>query len=115
MGERRTYVRYIVWFPVTLRAGDAQVGTICRDASSGGLLVSSPALLDAQLAVTCSFRLSPDATEDVAIAGRILRADPNVDDLGLVFPYRLAIAFDPPRPDIEELLRHAETRLREAR
>jgi len=115
MGERRTHVRYIVWFPVTLTAGDAQVGTICRDASSGGLLVSSPALLDPQLSVSCSFRLSMDASDDFSTPGRVLRADPNADDLGLVFPYRLAIAFEPPRPDIEELLRHAETRLRQAR
>ncbi len=43
--ERRIYERCVIWFPVTLRAGDDEIGTICRDASSGGLMVSSPVAL----------------------------------------------------------------------
>lgn len=113
--ERRTYERYVIWFPVTLRAGDEEIGTICRDASSGGLLVSSPIQLKATTPVVCAFRLTIESHVDVASAGVVLRAERNEGDMVLAFPYRLAIGFDPACPDIEELLRHAEKAFREGR
>ena len=113
--ERRTYERYVIWFPVTVRAGDVEVGTICRDASSGGLMVSSPIQLKPKTPVACAFRLSIESQADVSSAGVVLRVERNEGDMVLAFPYRLAIGFDPARPDIEEMLRHAEKAFRESR
>jgi hypothetical protein len=113
--ERRTYERYVIWFPVTLRAGDEEIGTICRDASSGGLMVSSPIQMKPGTPVVCAFRLSIESRTDVSSAGVVLRAERNEGDLVLAFPYRLAIIFDPARPDIEEMLRDAEKVFRESR
>lgn len=113
--ERRTYERYVIWFPVTIRAGDEEIGTICRDASSGGLLVSSPIQLKPKAPVVCAFRLSVEAHVDVSSAGVVLRVERNEGDMVLAFPYRLAIGFDPARPDIEEMLRHAEKAFRDSR
>lgn len=113
--ERRIYQRYVIWFPVTIRAGDEEVGTICRDASSGGLLVSSPIQLKPKTPVDCAFRLSIESHVDVSSAGVVVRVERNEGDMVLAFPYRLAIGFDPARPDIEEMLRHAEKTFREGR
>jgi hypothetical protein len=115
MPERRTYARYVIWFPVTLRTHDLEVGTICRDASSGGLLVSSPVEIMPETSVTCEFRLSLEAKTDLSAMGVLVRAERNANDLELVFPFLLAVAFDPPRADIEEMLRHAEKLFRESR
>lgn len=115
MPERRTYARYVIWFPVTLRARGVEVGTICRDASSGGLLVSSPVELEPDTPVACAFRLSLEAKADLSVEGVVVRAERNADDLELVFPFLLAVAFNPPRADIEEMLRHAEEQFRESR
>jgi PilZ domain len=113
--ERRIYERYVIWFPVTLRAGDQEVGTICRDASSGGLMVSSPIQLQPKTAVVCAFRLTVESHVDVSLAGVVLRVERNDGDLVLAFPYRLAIGFDPARPDLEEMLRNAEKAFRDSR
>jgi PilZ domain len=121
--ERRSFERYVIWFPVTLRVADPsggepmteEIGTICRDASSGGLLVSSPIQLKPETPVVCAFRLTIESHVDVSSAGVVLRVERNEGDMVLAFPYRLAISFDPARPDIEEMLRHAEKAFRESR
>ncbi len=113
--ERRIYERYVIWFPVTLRAGDEEIGTICRDASTGGLMVSSPIQLKPKTPVVCGFRLSIESHTDVSAAGVVVRVERNDGDMVLAFPYRLAIGFDPARPDIEEMLHHAEKAFREGR
>ncbi len=113
--ERRIYERYVIWFPVTLRTGDEEIGTICRDASSGGLMVSSPLQLKPKTPVVCGFRLSIESHADVSAAGVVVRVDRNEGDMVLAFPYRLAIGFDSARLDIEEMLRHAEKAFRDSR
>lgn len=113
--ERRIYQRYVIWFPVTVRADEDEIGTICRDASTGGLMVSSPIQLEPKTPVVCAFRLSIESHADVSASGVVLRVERNEGDMVLAFPYRLAIGFDPARPDIEEMLRHAEKAFRESR
>ena len=112
MSERRNYVRYVLWFPVTLLTSSGPIGAICRDVSPGGMLLSCGSVVPTDSITTCRFRLSLDATEEFVVRGHVLRADRNQDDLELVFPFRIAIEFDTPRPDIEEMLRHAQDRLR---
>jgi hypothetical protein len=112
MSDRRTYVRYVLWFPVTLITSQGTVGAICRDVSSGGMLLSCAANLPADSLTTCRFRLSQDAGDEIVVRGRVLREDRNADDLELVFPFRVAIEFEAPRNDIEEMLRHAQDRIR---
>ena len=112
MSERRTYVRYVLWFPVTLLTSSGPIGAICRDLSSGGMLLSCGAMLPADSITTCKFRLSLESADEVTVRGRVVRIERNQDDLELVFPFRVAIEFDTPRADIEEMLRHAQDRLR---
>lgn len=112
--ERRIYHRYVLWFPVTLIADGREVGTICRDASTGGLLVSAPVVFAKAARVTCRFRISPEESTELTAEGRVLRCSRNADDLELVFPHRVAIEFDTPKPEIEESLKNAQARLRES-
>jgi hypothetical protein len=114
MSERRNYVRFVVWFPVTLQTSAGAVGAICRDVGSGGMLLSCGTLLPADSVTTCRFRLSLDSSDELTVRGRVVRSDKNQDDLELVFPFRVAIEFDTARTDIEEMLRHAQDRLRVA-
>ena len=115
MPERRSFVRYVLWFPVTIDSQGTKIASICRDASPGGMLVSAAAMLAAGGQVTCQFRLSVDSPEELAITGKVIRSERNADELELVFPFRVGITFDPPRTDLEEQLRHAQAHLREPR
>ena len=113
VSERRQYHRYVLWFPVTLLTTEGKIGAICRDVSSGGMLVSAAVVVPPDSALTCRFRLSAEASDELVTRGRVIRCDRNVDDLELVFPYRVAIAFDPRPPEIEEALKNAQARLRD--
>jgi hypothetical protein len=113
ISERRSYVRYVLWFPVTLHVEQGKLGCICRDAGPGGMLVSSPVPLEAGSAIRCQFRLSLDTKDELVAEAKVLRCERNADELELVFPHRIAITFDPPRLDLEEHLRHAQTTLRQ--
>ncbi len=115
MNERRNYVRYILWFPVTLLTSQGNIGAICRDVSPGGMLLSCATRLPTDSVTTCRFRLSLSDADEISVRGRVVRESRNEDDLELVFPFRVAIEFDTPRPDIEEQLRHAEERHRVTR
>ena len=106
--ERRSYNRYVLWFPVTLMTPAGRVGAICRDASGGGLLVSAQMDLSEGMPLTATFRLPPMLSHEVACHARVVRSTKNSDDLELVFPFRVAIEFEAPHPEIEELLRNAE-------
>jgi hypothetical protein len=110
MVEQRDYVRYALWFPVTVELGDLKIGTICRDASTGGVLLSSPVMVENGKGVNCRFRVSPADADELCLPGKIVRGERNADDLELVFPFRLAVGFEPPRLDIEELLKNAQAR-----
>jgi hypothetical protein len=112
--EKRTFLRYPRWFPVTLTAlGDRPdddaaanpIGAICRDASAGGIQVSSLVPFDVGTKVEARFRISrrPDCPEHVAAAS-VVRSDTNDDELMLAFPFRLGLRFVTPIPELPEEL-----------
>jgi hypothetical protein len=70
-------------------------------------------MLPADSPLSCRFRLSVENKEELEARGRVVRSDRNADELELVFPFRIAIEFDANTPDIEELLKDAQSRLRE--
>jgi hypothetical protein len=113
VSERRQYSRYVLWFPVTLVTTEGKIAAICRDVSSGGMLVSAAIVVPPDSALSCRFRLSAEASDELVTRGRVIRCERNVDDLELVFPFRVAISFDPRKPEIEELLKNAQARLRD--
>ena len=98
MNDKRSYRRYEIWFPVTLErpaAPEAEraVWAICRDASPGGILVSSMLPLHLHESCRVRFRLRPDEPTEHIVTGSVVRAERSVDEVALAFPYRTAVEF----------------------
>jgi hypothetical protein len=101
--EKREYARHQIWFPVTVEAEHKKLLAVCRDASPGGLMISSAATIEVGAKVKATFRVTPESKEHV-IAGSILRIETNRDDPQGMWPHRIAIEFDAVVADIEPIL-----------
>lgn len=109
MAERRNYRRYAIWFPVTLHVERGDVWGICRDASPGGVLVSTVTAIEVGARVVARFRVSPDGPEH-SLTANVVRELANRDELHLAFPYRIALEFEQPADALlAELERHRDT------
>lgn len=109
MSERRNYRRYAIWFPVTIEVAPTQVWGICRDASAGGVLVSSVSAIEIGARVVARFKVTPRGPER-ALAATVVRELANRDELHLAFPHRIALEFECPADDLlDELERHRDT------
>ncbi len=102
MLEKRNYRRYDVWFPVTLTQDGIEVWAICRDASSGGVLLSAVRAVPIGAKVTARFKVSREAKAERSVAATVVRSDLNEDALVLAFPHRIALEFDGPVPELLE-------------
>jgi hypothetical protein len=93
-----------VWFPVTLSTDEGPVGAICRDASAAGMQVScrSPIAVGSNLQATFSITLAQGTSH--VVNAHVVRSETNEGDLSLAFPFRLALRFLKPLPDLPQLL-----------
>lgn len=106
--EKRSYQRYRLWFPVTLTTEDREIWAICRDASAGGIQVSSVLPLTRGTRVKARFRVSATDTRGRNVRAEIIRSESNDGELLLAFPFRLGLRFEHPLPELpEELAQHA--------
>jgi hypothetical protein len=106
--ERREHARYEVWFPVRIEAagGDGEALAVSKDAGSGGISISSAKAFQVGARVKVAFRGPSENSVEREVAGIIVRFDRNPDALhGNVWPYRMAIAFDSPLPELEGVMR----------
>jgi hypothetical protein len=101
--EKRSFRRYRLWFPVTLTADGVAFGAICRDASGGGLLVSSVVPLAVGTKVRARFGVAPAAPEH-DVTAEVRRSESNEGELMLAFPFRLGLRFDNPIPELPDEL-----------
>lgn len=102
--DRRARQRYLIWFPVTIEGAPGEVWAVCRDASSGGILVNSAGLLEVGAKVAVTFRVRPEEPEERRVEGRIVRIERNEDDPLGPWPHRLAIEFEHAVPELESAL-----------
>lgn len=110
MSDKRNYHRFPIWFPITLVAGDREVWAICRDASSGGLLVSSEAPLEIGTKVVARFKVSPRARSERVLPAKVVRHEASASELMQAFPYRVALEFTKAVPDLlDDLARFSDT------
>lgn len=110
MTDKRSYHRFEIWFPITLVIGTREVWAICRDASSGGLLVSSESALDVGTKLVARFKVSPRARTERVLAAKVVRQEASVGELMLAFPYRAALQFAKPVHDLlDDLARFSDT------
>lgn len=108
--EKRNYHRFKIWFPVTLITEQGEVWAICRDASSGGFLLSAESPLEVGLEVQARFKVSPRARTERTIKAKVVRHEASVGELMLAFPYRAALEFTAPVHDLlDDLARFSDT------
>jgi hypothetical protein len=108
--EKRFYQRYKIWFPVTLHLGDKEVWAICRDASPGGVLLSAALPIEVGAHVKAYFKVTPKSKAERAIEAKVVRQEDSVGELMLAFPFRTALEFAQPVPDLlDELARFSDT------
>ncbi len=108
MEDKRIHSRFTLWLPVRIDARSGRIEAVCRDASSGGVLISAePGKLKVGDPVTISFRLSEDDEKNGFILGRIVRVD---DEPGPDGTRRMAVEFLKPVPELEALFRRASSR-----
>jgi hypothetical protein len=101
------FQRYALWFPVTLVVGgtDARrIWSICRDASAGGIQVSSVTPLAVGTAVSAQFRVARDAELDRTVEAEVIRSEINDGELMLAFPFRIALRFLAAVPELPDEL-----------
>lgn len=103
--ERRKGERLSLWFPMKL---DDPKGTeavaVSRNISERGVLIATASDLAEGTRVTATFRPSPEATER-QVEGVIVRCEDNDRDPDGLWPFRVAIEFSDPLPDLAEELR----------
>jgi hypothetical protein len=110
MDERRRADRYEVWFPMRLEVGPAgERIAVSQNVSQSGMLVASVGAIAEGAAVTVRFRIPPDPEEHEARA-TVVRSEPNERDPDGLWPYRVAVAFEDVRPELEPLLEESAKR-----
>jgi len=110
MIDRRTRRRYRLWVPVYSDALSGGVA-ITHDVSDVGMLVLSRSAPQVGRRLSLRFALPPETGQPFEIAATVLRSSANDDDPQGLWPYKLALAFDVARTDLEPLLLriHAES------
>jgi hypothetical protein len=110
MTDKRNYHRFKIWFPVTLVIDQTEVWAICRDASSGGFLVSAESPLEVGTQLTARFKVSPRARTERTLDAKVVRTEAAIGELMLAFPYRAALEFANPVHDLlDDLARFSDT------
>jgi hypothetical protein len=104
MDEKRAFQRRCIWFPVTLQAKAGEVWAVARDAGAGGILISSAGALAVGTEVTVTFRVAPNDPSERQVKGKVVRFEPNHYDGGGAWPHRIAIEFDEPMGELDEVL-----------
>ena len=110
MSDKRNFHRFKIWFPITLVVAKSEVWAICRDASSGGLLVSTEAPLAIGTKLVARFKVSPRARSERVLQAKVVRHESSVGELMQAFPYRAALEFGKPVHDLlDDLARFSDT------
>jgi hypothetical protein len=107
--ERRSHTRYCLWFPVVVDDSMGGAVAVCKDASSGGILIQSARPLGVGADVTVSFRIA-QADPERRARGRVVRVERGSDNPREVWSHLLAIEFDEPQAELATLFRSASTR-----
>jgi hypothetical protein len=98
--ENRRSRRVKTWFPVRMRHGERRNTAVAKDVSSRGILLAARRQLEPGSEVHVSLHLDPEAGAPRLVHGRVVRNEPNANDPGGLWPYKVAIEFDQADPDL---------------
>lgn len=77
---------------------------MAKDVSSRGILLAARRQLELGSEVHVSLHLDPEAGAPRLMHGRVVRQEPNANDPGGLWPYKVAIEFDQADPDLLRVL-----------
>jgi hypothetical protein len=101
--ERREHKRRRFWLPVEVE-GVAGGVAVSHDASDNGLLLVCSSTLDVGTKVRLTLRIPPGGPVAVPVEAKIVRVSRNEEDPDGLWPYKMAVCFDHPVPDLEAYL-----------
>jgi len=99
--EQRHDERAKVWLPIRLTSDEGEVPAVSADASEMGALVLAPRALAVGSRVTLSFDIPGNPPTVRTTMGEVVRSESNVEDPHGLWPYRLAVTFDSPVPELD--------------
>jgi hypothetical protein len=101
--ERREHKRLSFWLPVLIDQIEGGFA-VSHNASDGGLLLVCARELEVGTHIDIAFRVPPDGPVEVRVAATVVRITPNDEDPEGLWPYKLAVRFEQPVPELEALL-----------
>jgi hypothetical protein len=106
--DRRVKDRYSIWFPLKVESPSLTDGVaVSRNISETGVLMLSATKLDPGSVVNVTFKVEKAGTERTAQA-KIVRMEKNTGDQTGLWPWRVAVEFIEPVPELEPMLHTAE-------
>lgn len=103
--ERRTARRYEILFPMRIEGADEQPGlAVSRNISTGGLLMATATDLEPGGIVKIAFRVGEDDPREHHGEGHIVRVGSNEEDPQGLWPYMVAVQWEPPLDELIPVL-----------
>ena len=101
--DRRSHNRHRIWLPAQvdeLKEGMA----ITHNASPTGVLMAAASTLDVGAPVTITIQIPTGEVQERHLTGKVVRVERNEADPYGMWPYRIAVEFDPPDPELAAVL-----------
>lgn len=105
--ENRRSRRVKTWFPVRMRNSGLRNTAVAKDVSARGILLAARKRLELGSEVHVSLHLDPESRAPRLAHGRVVRQEPNTNDPGGLWPYKVAIEFDQADPELLAAVRAA--------
>jgi hypothetical protein len=77
---------------------------VTHDASPAGVMIVAANRLQVGAPVDLTFQIPPTGEREVAVRGTVVRVAENTADPYGMWPYRIAIEFDDPDPELEPVI-----------
>lgn len=100
--DNRRSRRVKTWFPVRMRTAGTRNTAVAQDVSEQGILIAARKRLELGSIVHVSLHLDADCKTPRLIHGKVVRQEPNRNDPGGLWPYKVAIEFSEPDPSLPD-------------
>lgn len=99
--ERRRAPRLNAWFPVRFEGHTRGSGTaLARNVSPCGILLATRRAIDVGSPLTLRVLIDPEGGASRELVGRVVRMTQNTEDPGGLWPFKMAVEFDRPDPEL---------------
>ena len=103
--ERRRVRRHTAWFPVRFDGQARGASTaLARNVSPQGVLLATRRSLEVGEPLTLHMLVDPESGRTRELTGRVVRMTRNDEDPGGLWPYKMAVEFEQPDPELVALV-----------